>query len=361
MTTQAAAKVVPATKMRRTVELGADFWNDSCALLELSEAVEGGATGATSNPVIVFSAIKADPKTWMPVLDALIEENAEATEEDLAWLWIEAIGRRAAALLRPVHDATGGRKGFLSMQVNPKLYRNAGRMIEHGKRLAAVAPNVAVKCPLTKAGLRAAEELVAEGINVNATVSFTLPQAIAVAEAFERGLDRAQARGLDMQRLHPYVTLMVGRLDDHLQRVWTREGSALDPGLLHWAGIAVFKKARAVFRERGYRGALLAAAYRHHMHWSELIGPGVVLSMPYMWWKRFNDSDVEVRPTLDRPVDPRIVDVLYGRFEDFRKAYDENGLSPDEFVRYGPTVHTLNQFIGGYHDLLGLVRERLLR
>jgi len=361
MTTQTAAKVVPATRMRLTTELGADFWNDSCALNELAEAVAGGATGATSNPVIVFSAIKADPKTWMPVLDRLIEEHEEATEEDLAWKWIEAIGRQAAALLRPVYDATGGRKGFLSMQVNPKLYRDARRMIEHGRHLATVASNVAVKCPLTKAGLKAAEELVAEGINVNATVSFTLPQAIAVAEAFERGLARAEARGLEMARLHPYVTLMVGRLDDLLQRVWTRDGISVDPGLLHWAGIAVFKKARAVFRARGYRGTLLAAAYRHHMHWSELIGPGVVLSMPYGWWKRFNDSDLEVAPTLDRPVDPGIVDALYRRFEDFRKAYDEDGLSPDEFAHYGATVHTLNQFIGGYHDLLGLVRERLLR
>ena len=70
---------------------------------------------------------------------------------------------------------------------------------------------------------------------------------------------------------------------------------------------------------------------------------------------------MEVAPTLDRPVDPRIVDALYRRFEDFRKAYDEDGLGPDDFVHYGATVHTLNQFIGGYHDLLGLVRERLLR
>jgi len=361
MKTEAAVRTLPATRMRRTIDLGADFWNDSCALNELSEAVEGGATGATSNPVIVVTAIKADPKTWMPVLDTLIAEHPEATEEDLAWKWIEAIGRQAAALLRPVHDATGGRKGFLSMQVNPKLYRDARRMVEHGRQLASVAPNVAVKCPCTKAGLAAAEELVAAGINVNATVSFTLPQALAVAQAFERGLARAEARGFDMKRLHPYVTLMVGRLDDHLQRVWAKDGSAVDPGLLHWAGIAVFKKARAVFRERGYRGTLLAAAYRHHMHWSELVGPGVVLSMPYTWWRRFNDSDVEVAPTLDRPVEPRIVETLYRRFEDFRKAYDEDGMTPDDFVHYGPTVHTLSQFIGGYHDLMGLVRERLLR
>jgi transaldolase len=174
-------------------------------------------------------------------------------------------------------------------------------------------------------------------------------------------MDRARASGVEMHRLHPYVTLMVGRLDDQLQRVLSRDSVSIDPGYLHWAGVAVFKKARKLFAERGYRSTLLAAAYRHHLHWSELIGPGVVLSMPYAWWKQFEASDVEVGGTLDRPVEPRVVETLYRKFADFRRAYDEDGLAPAEFVRFGPTIHTLNQFIGGYHDLLALVRERMLR
>lgn len=358
-----STETVPSTstKMRLTTELGADFWNDSCAPSELSEAVQNGATGATSNPVIVYGAVKSDPKTWMPVLDALIRELPEATEDELAWKLIEAIGRRATGILRPVYEATKGRKGFLSMQVNPKLYRDPRRMVEHGRALAAVAPNVAIKCPCTKAGIAAAEELVAEGINVNATVSFTVAQAVAAAEAFERGLDRARERGVDMSRLHPYATLMVGRLDDLLQRALAKEGVVIDPGLLHWAGIAVFKKTREIFKKKGYRATPLAAAYRHHMHWSELIGKGVILTMPYAWWKQFNASDIEVASTLDRPVEPRVVETLYRKFPDFRKAYDEGGLGPDDFVHYGASVHTLSQFIGGYHDLLGLVRERMLQ
>src|SRR5258708_6804206 len=83
----------PRTKMQLTAELGTDFWNDSCSLNELSEAVANGATGATSNPVIVFGAIKADPKTWNPVVDRFIKENPHATEDDIAWLVIEELGR----------------------------------------------------------------------------------------------------------------------------------------------------------------------------------------------------------------------------------------------------------------------------
>jgi transaldolase len=349
------------SRMKATIAAGVEFWNDSCVPAELADAVEHGAAGATSNPVLVYTAIKADPKTWTPVLDGLIAARPQALEDEVAWALIEAVGVKAAAILAPVHQATRGARGFLSMQVNPKLYPDSERMVEHGRTLAAVAPNVAVKVPATAAGLRAAEELVAGGVNVNATVSFTVSQAVAVAEAFERGLDRARARGADMHTLHPYATLMLGRLEDHLQRVMTKEGIVLDPALISRAGIAVFKRAREVFRERGYRATLLAAAYRHHLHWSELIGPGIVQSIPYAWWKQFEASDIEVQPTLDRPVDPVVVETLSRRFEDFRRAYGVGTLTTDEFARFGPTIHTLNQFIGGYQDLLGLVRERMLR
>lgn len=361
MSTVEAVPATATTRMKKTVALGADFWNDSCSVKELSEAVANGASGATSNPVIVFTVVKSDPGAWLPVLDALIHDHPEATEEDVAWRLIEAVGGKAAGILRPVYEATGGRKGFLSMQVNPKLYRNPQRMVEHGRALSAIAPNIAIKCPCTKAGIAASEELVAEGINVNSTVSFSVSQAAAVGEAFERGLERARAGGVDMQKMHPYATLMVGRLDDHLQRVLAKDSVSIDPGYLYWAGIAVFKKAREVFRRRGYRATLLAAAYRHHMHWSEFVGPGVILTVPYAWWKQFDASDIEVAPSLDRPVDPKVVEALHRKFEDFRRAYDEGAMAPEDFVRFGPTVHTLNQFIGGYQDLLGLVRERMFR
>src|SRR5439155_9415980 len=218
------------SKMRRTVELGADFWNDSCAVPELAEAVDNGATGATSNPVIPFTAIKADPKAWTAVLDGLMDDHPAATEEEIAWRLLEVVGRRAAAVLAPVHERTRGGKGFLSIQVNPKLYRDARRMAEHGRALAAVAPNVAVKVPAVPEGIEAGSELIAAGINVNATVSFTLPQVLYAAEAFERALDRARTAGADMDRMHPYITIMVGRLDDLLQRVTAKDGVTVDPG-----------------------------------------------------------------------------------------------------------------------------------
>ena len=153
---------------------------------------------------------------------------------------------------------------------------------------------------------------------------------------------------------------MIGRLDDWLKVVAKREGITITPGHLDWGGIAVFKKAYGLFKARGYRARPLAAAYRHHMHWSELIGGDVVLTIPYEWQVLFNKSDIEVKPRINDPVDPAIVDELYRKFSEFRRAYDEDGLSVPEFDRYGATVRTLRSFIEAYRELTAVVRDSML-
>jgi transaldolase len=349
-----------ATPLEKTIRLGAEFWNDSCSPKELAEAVAQGATGATSNPVIVHQVVKADPQTWNPVIDALAREHQSATDEEISWLLIDELAKRAARTLEPVYKKTDGAKGFLSVQVNPKYYRDSKRMLEHGKHLASLAPNIAIKAPCTEAGIAAMEELTAQAIHVNATVSFSLPQALAVAQAIERGLERVEKSGKDISRMHPYVTIMVGRLDDHLQRLATKNQIAIDPGDLSWAGIAVFRKAFALFRSRELRSKLLVAAYRHHLHWSELVGEDVIFSIPYAWWRQFNSSDIEPKPTLREPIDAARLARLTKHFPDFAKAYSEDGIKLGEFINYGPTVHTLNQFVSAAQELYSLVRERML-
>jgi transaldolase len=178
-----------------------------------------------------------------------------------------------------------------------------------------------VKIPVTSAGAAAIEEATYCGISINATVSFSLPQCVAVAEAVERGLKRREREELDISHMGPVCTIMVGRLDDWLKAVMEKEAISTDPGYLEWAGVAVFKKTYKLFRERGYRIRLLSAAFRNAMHWSEFIGGDVVISPPCAWQRRFNASDIEVIPRIDEPVDSRIVEDLLKRFSDFRRLY----------------------------------------
>lgn len=334
-----------------------DYWNDSCAIDELSYGIEHGAVGATTNPVIVVDVLKKAYDQWRPRLEALIAGLPEATEDDIAWVLIDAMATEAAALLKPTFERTAGKKGRLSMQTSAKLYRNAFAMVEQAQHFTTVIPNLNVKMPVTAAGVEAIEEATYRGISVNATVSFTVPQALAVGEAVERGLRRREAEGLDVAEMAPVCTIMVGRTDDWLKVVANKQGIIVDPEALEWAGVAVMKRAYALYRERGYRARLLAAAYRSHLHWSQFIGGDVVLTIPYGWAKRFNGSRVEVVERMEDPVEPRFVEQLYDAFEDFRRAYDPDGMTVAEFDDYGATRRTLRQFIGGYAELCQMVRD----
>jgi transaldolase len=267
-------------------------------------------------------------------------------------------------LLRPAFEKHRGRNGRLSIQTDPHYYRDPAALVEQAQRFDGLAPNMIVKIPATQAGIAAIEEATYRGISINATVSFALPQCIAVAEAMERGFRRREKDGQDISHdgsmMGPVCTIMGGRLDDWLKVVAEKQDITLEPGYLEWAGVAVFKKAYKIFRERGYRVRLLSAAFRNHMQWSELVGGDVVISPPYKWQVRFNASDVSVVPRIETPVDPEIVSELLRKFPDFRRAYNEDGLSVAEFDKFGPTVRTLRQFLEATHELSVRVRDLLL-
>jgi transaldolase len=337
-----------------------DYWNDSCSIEELTYAIANGAVGATSNPTIVGEVLQKEMHLWDGRIAELVAGSPTATEDEIAWQLIEEMAVKAAALLLPVFEREGGRKGRLSIQTNPKLYRDAARITEQGIRFAKLAPNMQVKAPVTRAGIDALEELTAAGVDVNATVCFTVPQALAVGEAVERGLRRREADGHDVSAMSPVCTIMVGRLDDWLEVTATRDGTLLTPGSVNWAGIACVKKAYGLYRERGYRARLLAAAYRNHLHWSELIGGDIVLTIPHKWQLLFNASDIPVVPRFDDPVAEHIVEELYSKLPDFRRAYDSDGLSVEEFDTFGATVRTLRGFIASYQDLVATIRDLML-
>jgi transaldolase len=356
-----AALPLADSPLGRTIATTAtDIWNDSCAIDELEYAISYGAVGATANPTIVTDVWKQEPGHWRERVRSLAAGHPTATEVDLAWLVVEEMSVRGAKLLEPAFEAHAGRQGRLSMQTDPTFHRSSDRMLTQGIHFDGLAPNIIVKFPATIAGIAAMEEATYRGVNVNTTVCFSVGQAIAAAEAIERGLRRRDAERLDVERMGPVVTIMMGRIEDWLRVQIERDGIVVDPAALPWSGVAVFKRAYGLFQERGYRARLLGAAIRHHYHWSELIGGDVVITMPASWQRRFNASDIEVRPRIDDPVDPAIVAELADHFPDFVRAYEPDGLALAGFDSFPPTARTLRAFIASYHELLHQVTDAMI-
>ena len=348
------------TRLGRTVaDTATDIWNDSCNVDELGYAVEFGAVGATANPTIVVDNWRADPSHWATRARVLAGENPIWSERDLAWGIVAEMSTRAAPLLMPAFASSGGKSGRLSIQTDPTLWRDADALVAQAVEFDGLTPNVIVKLPATRAGIAAMEEATYRGVSINATVSFGVPQALAAAEAVQRGIERRDAENRDTTRMGPVITIMMGRLEDWLRSAADEDGITIDPGAFPWSGVAVVKRAHAEWQARGFRARLLAAAIRHHLHWSELIGGDLVITLPPVWQRRFNASDIEVRSRIDDPVDPGWIEELR-RLPDFVHAYEPDGLAVDEFDAWGPTRKTLRTFIGSYHDLLHLVTEAQL-
>ena len=214
-----------------------DYWNNSCSVEELTYAIERGAVGATTNPNIVLNVLSKEMQLWRERIYAIIVENPTWSEADVAWKLIEEMAAHGAGMLQPTWERYEGRKGRLSIQTNPMFYRDWQAIVTQARHFDTLAPNMQVKMPVTKAGVRAVEESTYHGINVNATVSFTVPQAIAVAEAVERGLNRRAAEGIDISHMAPVCTIMIGRTDDWIKVVAKRDSIDIVPPT--WTGPAL--------------------------------------------------------------------------------------------------------------------------
>ena len=334
------------------------LWNDSADPKELRDALTWGIVGATCNPVIALSALKADKENWVGRIKDYAKSNPSATEDKIGWAMVEELSINAAKILEPEFEIYNGRNGRLSIQTDPRNFRNAAALTKQAVDFSKLAKNIIVKIPVTSEAISAFEEATYQGVSLNATVSFSVAQTIAVAEAIERGLKRREAEGLDISQMGPVCTIMVGRVDDWVKVSAEKTGVTIDPGVMEWAGVAVFKNAYKIYHERGYRTRLLSAAFRNHMHWSELVGGDVVISPPYPWQVRINKSGLKPNlNSINEPIASRILDPLLENLPEFRKMYDVDGLKVEEFTSLGATLRTLRGFLQSVNDLEAFVRD----
>ena len=333
------------------------LWNDSADPKELKEALTWGIVGATCNPIIALSALKADKEYWVGRIKEFAKNHPAATDDQIGWAMVKELSVSAAKILEPEFDKYNGRNGRLSIQTDPRNFRDAKALADQAFEFSQLAKNIIVKIPVTSEAISAFEEATYRGVSLNATVSFSVAQTIAVAEAIERGLKRRESEGLDISQMGPVCTIMLGRVDDWVKVSVEKSGTLIDPGVMEWAGVAVFKHAHQVYKQRGYRTRLLCAAFRNHMHWSQIIGGDAVISPPFGWQQKINSSDIIPNPnSIEEPVDPQTLKTLQ-TLPEFNKMYDVDGLKESEFTNFGATLRTLRGFLQSANDLEAFVRD----
>jgi transaldolase len=315
------------------------WWHDSADPAELQVGLERGAVGVTTNPVLTNAALRKNAERWRAAIDRALA--AHLPPEQQAEALMRIVVSHVASELSPEFESSNRQSGFVCAQVNPVRAGDRACMTPMAKRFHAWAPNIAVKLPATAAGLDVLEECIAEGITATATVSFTVPQVVAIAERHRRGSERARERGIEPGKC--FAVIMIGRLDDYLREVAHDAGAAISESDICQAGLAVSKRAYSLYRERGYEAVLLVAALRGSYHLTELAGADVVMSIHPTYQQPFVADDFPREERIAQPIPAEVVERLR-QLPDFVRAYEPDGMTPAEFVTFGLTQRTLSQF-----------------
>ena len=313
------------------------WWTDTAEINTMDEAIENGATGVTTNPILIKKSLYGNPDFWRPYLKSAVGLEGDAKAEEI----LRCVTVEVAKKFLPIYEKMDGKQGFVCAQVNPKKQGDTAAMVEMGKRLAAWAPNIAVKVPATAAGIRAIEELAAEGITTVGTVSFSTPQAVAVAAAQQRGLDRCRAAGKKPGMA--FSVIMVGRLDDYLRDIAKDMQSDVAESDIIQAGTAAIKKAYAICKERGYESKLMPAGMRGGYHATALAGADMTMSLSAGILTALG-KETEFVTHIDEAVSDETIAQL-NTIPEFVRAYNVEKMPEEEFIRFGASQRTLSQFV----------------
>jgi transaldolase len=320
-----------------------------------------GVVGVTTNPTIFATAL-SDGESYAEQV-AVLRQAGHTVDEAVFELTCTDV-QTACDVLRPVHDASGGVDGRVSIEVDPGLARDTHATVEMATRLwhRVDRPNLFIKIPATVEGLPAITAAISQGISVNVTLIFSLERYKAVIDAYLSGLEGAAAAGLDLSGLHSVASFFVSRVDSEVDRRLP-EGHEL-------RGKAAIANARLAYElyEREFAGERFARlaganrqrplwastgvkdpAYRDTMYVEELVVENTVNTMPEKTLQAFAEHG-HVRG-----------DTVHGTYDEARgviAALEQLGISYDDVV--GVLEHEgVEKFDKSWAELLATVESAL--
>jgi transaldolase len=329
------------------------MWINNPSPDEAEKAVAAGAIACTTNPAY------AAKMHQNPTEKARIEKDADEAirlfdDDDKAASAIQrAAVKRLLRTFMPIYKSSGKKLGFVSIQISPFGEEDPDKIVAEAHENLKLGENIIAKIPTTVAGLAAMKVLMEENVPIIATEIMGISQAVAVCEMYR---EIASRKSIDAPL---FVTHISGIFDDHLKAEAVKSGAAVSKDLLYQAGCAVARKQYALMKERNYPGILLGGGARGLHHFTEMVGGTAHVTIN---WKGSAETLIQEDPPvvwrMETPVPDYVVYELEAAFPDFRKAYGENGLKPDEFADFGPVVLFRNMFIEGWKYLLNLVSSR---
>ncbi len=327
--------------------------------------------GCTTNPPLSLKAVQSDPEFWNEWIDDRIRSNPGYDQKEVFWLTYKEVIKRGAEIYMPIYEASKGRFGWLSGQLDPRLFTETEKMIQDAEELSALSPNVMIKVPASMQGIEVIKVLTSKAISTNTTVCFTLSQIMASANAVMEGIKIAQENGVDLSKWRAVITMMIGRLTERnvLDVQAGRRNIKLSRQEKHWFGIAVFRRAYRRLLDGGYASKMLACYMRDGplvagkmRFWDlqKIAGGDIVYTCPpYVLEPLFEfGDDLTFRSEIEEDVPEEVMNKLL-KIPYCIQAYDPNGLALEQFNDHPATLYTVEGFSNAAAGLEEYVGRRL--
>ena len=324
-------------------------WINNPTSSEIDLALANGAVGCTTNPAFGGNLVRRAPDEILPVIDAALAELPDAADQTVADAVQERLVARIAERFRPLHAASGGRWGYVSIQGAPETDTDGEVIWEEARVAHALGPNVAPKIPATAPGLVAFERVVAEGWPVIVTEVFSLDQLHTTCELYLRVTDRTG------RRPRFFVSPITGIFGDHLKKIAARDRLDVPSEVMDQAGIGLARRCAALVAERGWPVTLLFGGARIAEDLTGLVGEPHCATVNWSTFAEILAANPQVERTIDRPLNPGVERTLLTDFPDVATAWNLGRLSIDEYEGFGPVQHFRDNFLAGRRAVLNLV------
>lgn len=322
------------------------FWVNNATREQADLAIAHGAVGCTQNPAYTWKMISHEFEgefVKAQLLDILEQESDD--NEALVTLQRRLIAGVAQRFM-PLFEASGGKKGYVSIQGDP-FHEDTDTIVRHARANVAASPNLMAKVPVTEDGLRAIEILLGEGVPINATEVMAVRQALDVCGIYNR-----VAAGLEKPPL-VYVSHITGIYDEYLGKTVKSQSISVCPDALWQAGMAIAKKAYHMMRAVCPTMGFIGGGARGLQHFTEMVGADAVVTIN---WVGTADKLIEQDPVVVQrflaPVPESVIDELVEKIEDFRRGYFVNAIEPKEYEDFGPVVLFRQTFEDAWQNAL---------
>lgn len=328
------------------------LWINNVTPKEARLALAAGAVGCTQNPTYPYKMLThpEDSGRCYAILDDILKAEKDDTRAQCLLQY--ALVKDIAEEFLPLHKASFGRLGYVTIQADP-FHEQVETILEWARLHTGEYPNIMAKIPAIPAGFAAMETLLAEGRPILATEVMSVAQMLDCARLYER-FARTSEKAPVM-----YFAHIPGIFDEYIASVVKREAIDVPSDYVWQGGVAVAKKIGALLAENVYGIGFCSGGARGLHHFTELVGAPCSITIN---WGGSADKLIEGdQPVVQRfqcPVPLSVTDTLRERISDFRKAYEIEGLKPEEYESFGPVALFRSNFETGWRKTLELLAGR---